>query len=238
MNMTIDLHTHSIASGHAFNTIDEMAKYAADKGVTHLGITEHAPMMPGTCHEFYFQNLHIVPREKFGVKLFLGAEVNILNDLGEVDLSNGLLKRLDVVIASMHTPCMKPNTVEYNTNAVINAMKNPYINIIGHPDDSRYPLDYEKIVMASKEYNTLLEINNASLNPKGPRKNAAQNDELILQLCKEHKVPVILGSDAHIGNRICNFENLMPLIEKIEFPMELIVNTSFDKLEKYLTNLI
>jgi len=48
MKYTIDTHTHTLVSGHAYNTIDEMAAYAAGIGVTHLAITDHAPKMPGS----------------------------------------------------------------------------------------------------------------------------------------------------------------------------------------------
>ena len=83
----MDLHTHTIASGHAYNTLREMAKAAADRGLEILGITEHAPMMPGTCYNYYFHNLKTVPRELYGIRLLLGAELNILNPQGEVDLN-------------------------------------------------------------------------------------------------------------------------------------------------------
>ena len=41
-------------------------------------------------------------------------------------------------------------------------MDNPYVNIIGHPDDSRYPVDYEQLVRAAGEKHVLLELNNTS----------------------------------------------------------------------------
>ena len=44
----MDLHTHTVASGHAYCTLREMARAASDKGLELLGITEHAPKMPGT----------------------------------------------------------------------------------------------------------------------------------------------------------------------------------------------
>ena len=69
----LDLHTHTLVSGHAYSTIREMARMASEKGLKILGITEHAPQMPGSCHEFYFQNLTVVPREMYGVRLLLGA---------------------------------------------------------------------------------------------------------------------------------------------------------------------
>ena len=46
----MDLHTHTIVSGHAYNTRNEMLKAAKAKGIDVLGITEHAPAMPGSCH--------------------------------------------------------------------------------------------------------------------------------------------------------------------------------------------
>ena len=48
MSDYIDLHTHTIVSGHAYSTIKEMACAAAAKNMTHLGISEHAPKMPGS----------------------------------------------------------------------------------------------------------------------------------------------------------------------------------------------
>ena len=62
MEFTLDLHTHTVASGHAYSTVQEMAKAAADKGLKLLGITEHAQGIPGTCDEIYFHNMRIIPR--------------------------------------------------------------------------------------------------------------------------------------------------------------------------------
>ena len=146
MRFTLDTHTHTIASGHAYNTIDEMAVYAAGHGVTHLAITDHAPKMPGSAGVLYFSNMGIIPRKKYGVNIYMGCEVNIMDYDGRIDLSEYGLKGCDVVIASLHIPCIKPGSIEQNTKALINAMDNPYVNIIGHPDDSRYPVDYEQLV--------------------------------------------------------------------------------------------
>ena len=74
MKYTIDTHTHTLVSGHAYNTIDEMAAYAAGMGVTHLAITDHAPKMPGSAGILYFSNMKIIPREKCGVRIYMGCE--------------------------------------------------------------------------------------------------------------------------------------------------------------------
>ena len=63
LNYLADLHTHTVASGHAYNTINEMVNAAKAKHLSILGITEHSMTMPGTCHEFYFNNLRNAKRD-------------------------------------------------------------------------------------------------------------------------------------------------------------------------------
>ena len=156
MDCLIDLHTHSIASGHAYSTITEMASAAGEKNMKVLGISDHAPAMPGSCHKLHFANLKIMPRELYGVKMMYGVEANIMDFNGTLDLDDNILDRLDYVIASLHIPCIKAGSVAENTDALINAMKNPYVSIIGHPDDSRYPLDIERLVKSAKQYDKII----------------------------------------------------------------------------------
>lgn len=233
MDFELDVHTHTIASGHAYGTLTEMAKEASLRGLKILGITEHAHYMPGTCDDLYFVNLRVVPREMFGIRLLLGAELNIMDEQGTIDLPDWILDRLDLRIASIHGNLYRFGTMEQNTKAVLGAMKNPRIDIIGHPDDSNCPLDYEQLVTASKEYHTLLEINNNSLRMPS-RKNARENIITILKLCETYEVPVILNSDAHFMTDIANTDHAMPVVEEIGFPKELILNYSAEKFLDYI----
>ena len=219
MKIAIDTHSHTIASGHAYCTIREMASAAAKKGLQGLAITEHAPTMPGTCHPFYFSNLKVIPRQMSGVEM----------------LSEALLKEMDLVIASLHLPCFaKGATKETYTEAYLKVMENPYVNIIGHPDDGRIPVDYEKIVEAAAKYGKILEVNNSSLTPGGFRQNARENQHTILELCKKYKVPVTLASDAHVDSDVGNVRYSLEVVRECGFPEELIVNTSIEKLKKYI----
>ena len=95
MRLRVDTHSHTLASGHAYSTIREMAEMARDHGMDAIFFTEHAPEIPGTCGRYYFENMKILPRERWGIQTYFGAEVNILNSNGEVDLSESLLKRMD-----------------------------------------------------------------------------------------------------------------------------------------------
>lgn len=224
MNYLLDLHTHTLASGHAYNTIKEMVRAASLAGLHMLGITEHAPKMPGTCQLYYFQNFKVLPRTMEGVQLLFGAELNILDADGHVDLPEETLAKLDITVASLHIPCVTPGSIKENTRAVLNAIRNPYINIIGHPDDGRYPLDYEAIVLEAKKYHTLLEVNNSSLNPQGFRKNTRENDLEMLKLCKSYGVPVIVSSDAHFAGDVGRFPFAKDVLKEADFPENLVAN--------------
>lgn len=230
MRTLLDVHTHTIASGHAFSTMQEMAQAAAEKGLQLLGITEHAPGIPGTCAPIYFKNLRCVPRQMYGVELMLGVELNILNYQGDIDMEEELLSRLDLRIAGIHSLCYTPGTTDENTNAMIGAIRNPWVDIISHPGDGTASLHFEPIVLAAKEHHTLLEINNSSLNPIRQKVAARNNNLEILRLCKRYETPVILGSDAHISFDIANYDHLHELLRLTEFPEALIMN---DKVEAF-----
>lgn len=234
MDYLLDMHTHTLASGHAYSTIQEMAKSAYNKGLSVLGISEHGPAMPGSCHRMYFENLKVIPKQLEGVNILFGVELNILDDNGSVDMDDYLLDKLDYAIASLHRPCITPSTIENNTKAIVEAIKNPRIHIIGHPDDGQYPLDYPVIVQAAKEYHTLLELNNSSLNPKGFRKNTRENDIIILELCKKYEVSIIVNSDAHFSTEVGNINYALDVLKTVDFPEKLIVNNSIERMKEYM----
>lgn len=99
----IDLHTHSIASGHgSANTIADLAKAASQKGLEVLGISDHGPATPGSCKESYFRSLNIAPHTREGILLLYGIEANILTMQGDLDVSSDTLSLLDYVIISLH----------------------------------------------------------------------------------------------------------------------------------------
>lgn len=228
MKYSIDLHCHTTASGHAYSTLLELAREASDKKMMAIGISDHAPAMPGGAHLYHFNNLRVVPKEIYGVQILRGVEANILDIKGTLDMPSDCLEQLDYAIASFHPPCFSCGTVEENTSALINVMQNPFVKIIGHPDDSRFPIDYERVVKAAKENGVLLEVNNSSLNVNGYRQGAWENTRKMLNLCKAQNVKIILGSDAHISFHVGEFSNCLKILEEVGFPEELIANTDYD----------
>lgn len=226
----VDLHTHTIASGHAYSTLKENIEEAREAGLAVLGVSDHAVAMPGTAHRLYFQNFKVIPERIGDLRLLHGVEANIMDFQGGLDMDESLLQEMDYVIASLHIVCLKPGTLEENTAAVLGVMENPYVKIIGHPDDGRYPLDVEQVVKKALEKQVVLELNNSSLRDKGPRLNSRENSKAVLECAKKYGVPILMGTDSHICYQVGKFEQAEELLRETDFPQELVLNYYPDKL--------
>ena len=225
MKRLMDTHTHSVASGHAYSTVDENLRWAAQKGMELVALTDHAPGMKDTTGHAYFANLHILPKELHGVRLLKGIELNIMDFDGKIDMDEKVLSRLDLGIASLHMPCIQPGSRKENTRALVKVMENPYVDIIGHPGDPRYDVDYEEVFRQAKETGTILEINTASLVPGGFRDGSRENVKTILRRSMAEGVPVVLGSDAHFYTGVGDFSHALALLQEVDFSAELVLNT-------------
>lgn len=233
--MKLDIHTHTIASGHyTADTITDMLKQAKNCGLTLLGISEHGPSLPGSCAESYFRNISFAPAHRMGIRILYGTEANILDRKGTLDLPNDILSRLDYCIAGMHLPCLTPGSIRENTDAYIAALHNPYVKILAHTDDVKYPIDDSRLMEAVMSHHALLEINNSSLSPQGYRGNTLENNRRILELCLKYHYPVLLSSDSHGHQNIGDFTYALRLLREMHFPEHLILNTSVSKLMKFL----
>lgn len=235
MKLLADTHVHTIASGHAYSTVDEILREAGKKDVKLVAITDHTSGMPGGAHDFHFMNLRILPDEMYGVKILTGAEVNIIDYDGQVDAKKEIMEEVKLVIASFHPPCIGFSDEKTLTRCLQKVMENPLISIIGHPGDARYPLDFETIVKTAKETGTLLEINNSSLKPGSFRPGIKENMIKMLKLCKKYKTEVVVGSDTHIFFEVGELKEAEGLLETLDFPADLVVNTDLDKLTAFIS---
>lgn len=234
LEIKFDTHTHTIASTHAYSTFYENAVYAAKAGMDGFVITDHAPAMDDAPHPWHFANLKNIPREVMGQKILVGAELNILDLEGNVDLDEGILKKLDVVNASIHGGGIyRDETAKDHTSAYEAIVTNPLIDIICHSGTARYPYDYEYIIKLAKENNKLMEINNHSF---FVRKSSIDNCRKIAELCKKHEVGIVVSSDAHVFTDIGDYKYALGLLEEVNFPEELVMNTTYDKFADFLRN--
>ncbi len=244
MKYLLDSHTHSFMSGHAYNTIQEMALTAKAQGLSALAVTEHAPTIPGTCDPIYFTNFHVVDRYMYGIELLLGVELNIVDYQGKLDLPSVKLKKIDVGIASIHPnvgngecyPAYVPGDIKENTRAFLGAMESPDVDIIGHPDDARVPVDYETLVKGARDNRVLLELNASSLSPMNVRGRggAVENMKKMLLYCERYGAHVIINSDAHCACGIGKVDGVASIIEEMQFPEELIVNGDVSLYKSFL----
>ncbi len=229
MKDVLDVHIHTTASTHAYSTFREVIDAAKKKNLELVGIADHAPSVPGSIDSFYFRNFKVIPRDAYGIKIAMGSEMNIIDYSGSTDLPAKILKRIDFAIASLHRECIDSGSVAENTAAIIGAMRNPHVVIIGHPDNPQFPADLDAIACAAADNGVLLEINNSSYLPNGHRAGSAENAKLMLAACKKYGTKVIMGSDAHIELDVGNHELSQKVLAENNFPAELVVNSSAEK---------
>ncbi len=231
MNVIADLHTHTVASTHAYSTITEMVDSAKQKGLYALAVTDHGMTMVGAPDEIYFRNLHVLPEVMDGVRVLKGIEANIIDFNGKLDADDRLLRHLEWTVASLHSITIldKPDAIKC-TQAYLAVCDNPYVNVIGHSGSDYYAYDYETVIKRCAATSTLVEINSSAM--RNGRSNI-NNCIKIAQLCKKHNARVVVDSDAHILNDVANVPEAIKMLESINFPSELVVNSSVDNLQAY-----
>lgn len=233
MRLIADFHIHTVASGHAYSTALEYASVAAKKGIQVIAITDHGPAMPGGPHYYHFSNLRMLPKQIEGVSVLKGVEANIINENGDIDLEERELKLLDIVMVAMHPRCGYEDLGEKgNTEVMLKAMDNPYINIIAHPGNPMFCVDPKKIVEKAKAKGILLEINNSSFT--GSR---AGSEDRCLEIAREVKRQgwkVVIGSDAHYAEMVGTFEKAIELAGRAGLAEKDVVNSSLELIEEFI----
>jgi putative hydrolase len=229
MVIQADLHTHTLASTHAFSTITENAVVAAKMGLAAMALTDHAPLMDDAPHHWHHENYVILPRFMDGVRLLFGIEADIMNSEGKVDIPAKEMKKLDWIIASVHVSVYTPKNSEEHMAAYLNVIKNqPYVDVLGHisvgSPEFGIQLDPEKIVKSCSEFNKIIEINE---NHISRHKTDVELMIEMLKYCKKYGVQVCVNSDAHHCSLIGKFPVSLQLLE--DFPEELVINSDIEK---------
>ncbi|GAP07601.1 DNA polymerase IV [Anaerolinea thermolimosa] len=193
-----DLHCHTTWSD-GVSTIEEMARAAIQHGYHVLAITDHSSYMGIVGgmkpEDLPRQKAEIAAvQQKLGDQILLlqGAEVDIRSD-GIMDYPDEVLASLDLVIASLHTSLRQPR--EQITARLLNAIRNPHVDIIAHPtgrllpDRSGADLDWQAVFAALQENGTALEIN------ASPSRLDA--DDAHTRYAASLGIPIVINTDAH-----------------------------------------
>lgn len=228
MKFVVDTHCHTVSSGHAYSTVMEIAKVASEKGIQMVAITDHGPSMPGSPNIYHIINQRVIPDEIYGVTILRGVEANIIDFEGNLDIEDAVLEKLDVVIASLHDVCLKPGNFKENTRAIMKAMENPMVDIIGHTGNPHFPIDKEAVVKKAKETNTLIEINNSSF--LSSREGSIGNCMEIARMCEEYGAKLVVGSDAHIAFDVGRTDKIEEVLKYINLDSDIFLSTSKEKI--------
>lgn len=202
--LKIDLHTHSLASGHAYSTIFEMVQYAKKIGLEVIAITDHGPSMEGAPTIGYFANMGRIPCTMEDVRILRGCEANIIDLGGNIDLNEDVAKGLDLVLAGLHkfTPYPCNASIHDNTKAIIGAISNGLVNIISHPYRLDFPVDIGEVAKAASHYGVLLELNISLVKIFGSNNELLSQINLMIEVAEKLGVKIVISSDAHIAMEI------------------------------------
>jgi DNA polymerase (family 10) len=193
-----DLQTHSNWSDGKLSML-EMAKAAAKRGIKVIAFTDHSVSLGVTGglsmerHAEQQKEIEAAQKELGdSIRILHASEVEIKAD-GTLDYPDEFLASLDLVVASMHTGLRQPR--EKVTQRTINAIRNPHVDIIGHPTGRLIPeregadLDMDAILAAAAETGVALEIN--------AHPSRLDLDDVYARRAKELGIPISINTDAH-----------------------------------------
>jgi len=197
-NIKADLQTHSNYSDGKL-TMLEMAKAAAKRGIKVIAFTDHSVSLGvtgGLSMERHKQQAAEIKKiqKQLGDKILVlhASEVEIKAD-GTLDYPDEFLATLDLVLASLHTSLRQPR--EKVTQRIINAIRNPHVDIIGHPTGRLIPdregadLDMDAVLAAAAETGVALEIN--------AHPARLDLDDIYARRAKELGIPISINTDSH-----------------------------------------
>ena len=233
MKIIADLHTHTLACGHAYGTIMENSAVARERGIEYLAITDHGVQLAGAPHYFFFGNMQAVPDYVHGVRILRGVECNIINEYGRLDMPHEYLAKMDIVLAGLHVPVSPIMSAHQNTTAMIEAMRNPFLDIIVHPENPAFDIEPERLVLAAKEYGVALEVNNASLTTT--RLEGIPVLKRIVEIARDNDVLLSIGSDAHFPTIVGELSAAVGLLTEFGFPLNRVLNFNAALLKAHLT---
>ena len=247
-----DVHTHTIASRHAYSTIGENVAAAKQAGLTFLGSADHFGNMvyeePSLINFQNFNNIHSWPRVWSGITVLRACEADICDLKGGLycqdlpcpaniagrpfrelkSLYDRVTEGLDYVVASIHNgEFAKGAPLAQTTEMYVGALEDPKVFIIGHPGRSGIPFELDEVLGRAKDLHKCIEINEHTF---GTDANGVFHDRCseIAQRCAELGVGVVVSSDAHICTDVGCFQRCSAMLDEIHFPQELIVNRSLE----------
>jgi len=196
-DIKVDFHVHTKWSDGA-NSIEEMAGAGIKKGYSYIAVTDHSKSLrvarglKENDVSGQIDEIKKINKKYPNFKIFTGTETDIKEN-GELDFDDSLLKRLDVVIAGVHSKLKMDEKAM--TERIITAMGNKNVDIIAHPTGrvigkrEPYRLNMEKILDAASRNKTCLEINALP--------DRLDLNDTYIKMAREKSVKLCINTDAH-----------------------------------------
>jgi putative hydrolase len=248
LHISCDIHTHTVFSRHAYSTVEENVRAAAELRFELLGVTDHfSPMVhpePVTgvdLRDFQeFLNFEVWPETWHGVRLMHGCEADIVDLEGHLfgwdlpiernlggpagdttqTLQQAVFDGCDYVIASVHShPWAAGASREQLTQMYVRALENPKVLVLGHVGRSGLDFDIDEVAQAARDLGKLIEINESSLYG---RQDSSERCLHIAQRCRAAGCMVATGSDAHISCDVARLDRARALLEEAGIPPRLV----------------
>jgi DNA polymerase (family 10) len=192
-----DVHMHTVETDGKC-TIEEMAEAARARGYKYMAITDHsknlafANGLDDKRAEAHIRKIRAAAKNISGITIFAGIEVDILAD-GSLDLSDGVLEQMDLVIASVHSHFQQPP--EQMTERLLRAIENKNTSIIGHPTGrlllrrDAYGYDMGAVLDAAAKNKVAMEHN--------AYPDRLDLNDVHMRMAKERGVKIVINTDAH-----------------------------------------
>ena len=192
-----DLHIHSKWSDGT-SSIKEIARASQKKGYQYVAICDHSKSLK-IAHGLdesrlmkQIEEIDCLNEKMKDFQILKGTEVDILPD-GRLDLSEKVLKKLDLVIAAIHSGFKQEKGKM--TKRIIRALESPFVHIVAHPSGrllgarDPYEVEMDEVMEAAKQYRKSLEINAYF--------ERLDLDDIHCRKAKEMGIQVAMGTDAH-----------------------------------------
>jgi DNA polymerase (family 10) len=192
-----DVHMHTVETDGR-NTIEEMAEAARGRGYEYMAITDHSKNLAfanGLTDEralAHIERIRAAEKNLGSIRIFAGIEVDILGD-GSLDLSDSVLERMDIVIASVHSHFNQERAAM--TDRLLKAVANPNTSLIGHPTGrlllrrDAYQFDLDAVLKAAAKHKVAMELNSYP--------DRLDLSDVHLRLAKQHGVKIVINTDSH-----------------------------------------
>lgn len=233
MQLVVDTHSHTLASGHAYSTITENAAAAKEQGLRALCTTDHGSSMPGAPHYWFFSNQRVLPRMLSDVIIFRGIEANIISTDGELDVPELVDSYLDWFMAGLHEPVFIPTTPINHTKALIAAIESGRVDAFSHLGNPNFDFDFKAVLECAATHNVAIEINNSSLTGMS-RKGSHSRCYKIAEIAGEFGTPITTGSDAHFSTEIGQLDIVSQLLEEVGIPKRQVITHSLKQFVDFL----